>query len=76
MKRLPNVNDVVKQVFARVDEIRSAETVKVAEEAAPSFTIPVAEEMHKLAALVRSAKPERVTVADVKSFASQLSELA
>ncbi len=76
MRRLPNVSAVVSQVFDRVDAIRQTETEKVATEAAPTFTIPLAEEMHKLAAVLRDSNPDRVTYADVHKFAGHLLEQA
>jgi len=76
MRRLPNVNEVVAQVLKQADDIRQQETEKTAESLLPSFTIPVAEGMYKLATVLRSIDPEKVTLEDVNSFANRLMEQA
>ena len=72
MRRLPNVKEVVAQVLSKADALREAQQEKVAEQTLPSFNIPAAEGMYKLAEALRGVDSSRVTVADVKKFASQL----
>jgi len=72
MRRNPNVKEVVAQVLEQADAIRKEQHEKVAAENAPSFRISSAAEMHKLAQALRDVDPERVTVADVEAFATQL----
>jgi len=74
MKRLPNVKAVVSQVLDQVDIIRQDEAQKTASVEEPSFTIPVAGSMHKLAAALRNCNTDRVTYAEVHEFAEQLLE--
>ena len=76
MRRLPNVKEVVAQVLDQADIIRKQETEKVAEDSLPTFTIPIAEGMNKLAAALRNVEPERLTVNDVHVFANRLMEQA
>jgi len=72
MKRLPDVRAVIEQVKARADICRAETMQKLAAESMPSFSVPLASQMFKLAQQVRAADLNAVTMNDVQDFTRQL----
>lgn len=72
MNRLPNVSAVIEQVKARADTCRAETMQKLAAESVPSFSVPLASQMFKLAQQVRTTDLNVVTIDDVQDFARQL----
>ena len=72
MKRLPNVTAVIEQVKAKAETCRAEMLQKQAAESMPSFSVPLAAQMYKLAREIRSTDLNTVTMDDVREFANQL----
>ena len=72
MRRLPNINDVVAKIKDRATEKVAELEKKAEEEATPSFSIPAAQNMHKLAQRLRNSDPNRITYRDMRDFVQQL----
>lgn len=70
MRRLPNVNYLVAQVTQHAIEASDA-FEKQASAPAPEYTIPLAQQLQKVAELCRSNAAE-ITVGDVRTFARRM----
>ena len=65
MRRLPKVDDVVKQIVAKADGLQKEAAVS---EPTKEFTVPIAKAMRKLAETLRAIDPDEVSLKDVKDF--------
>ena len=72
MRKLPNIDDVI----SMVREKTASEQEKTASDNQVSFTVPVADQLQKVAVALRSHDPEQITYDDVAAFGRQLMENA
>lgn len=72
MSRLPNVNKLVAQITAKAEAVKTEKLA--AEQTAPTYTVPVAEGIYKLAQQLRERGGVAVSYVDVREFAHQLME--
>ena len=72
--KLPDVNRLVAEVLTRVETEKTAQAKE--ETVSPTFTVPVAQGLQKLAQQLRSAAAVPVSFEDVHHFADNLMERA
>ncbi len=72
MKRLPHVNELVKLAQHTTQEALYKDAQKMEKVAAVTYTVPLADYLHKVAKSLRNTDFTSVTYADVQKFASSL----
>jgi hypothetical protein len=67
-KRLPDVNRILSDVKSAV----SGSQMEKSAAAIPQFTVSVAQDLYKLATMLKSARPKKVTYEDVNALGERL----
>ena len=72
MKRLPKTREIIAEVTKIAGAVAEQEKTASANAMYPRYTVGVAQELMKMARVLRSADPEAVTYEDVLSFGNEL----
>ena len=72
MKRIPHIDSVINLIHEKTAAAREDTPVPQEKVASVNYTVPIANELNKVAQKLRDHDPTAITYADVHKFAEQL----